>query len=96
MPFSIVINLNAFNTIFFMKKNYCDEKIRTLEEVCNVSCFCFKMPENLYDYCGVKMSEDRIECSKRALSQDKNGLYACFKYPRNLNEESSDEQSYNS
>lgn len=96
MSFNIVINLNAFNTIFFMEKNDCDEKIRTLEYVChNEKCYCFKMPENFYDYCGAGLTR-KVECSKRALTQDYTGLYPCFKYPRSPNEESGDEQGYSS
>lgn len=78
-----------------MKENECNGKIRTLEEVCNMSCFCFKMPDNIHDYCGVGFTK-KVECSKQALTPDYNGLYLCFKYPRNLNEESSDEQGYSS
>ncbi len=51
------------------------------------------MPDNIYDYCGVGFTR-KVECSKQALIQDYTGLYPCSKYPRNLNEESSDEQGY--
>ncbi|MEK6757683.1 MAG: hypothetical protein AABX88_01005 [Nanoarchaeota archaeon] len=67
---------------------------RTLENVCDESDFCLKMPENIYDYCGVGFMR-KVECSKQAMNPDYTGHYPCFKYPRNPGKELIDGQGGN-
>ena len=68
-----------------------DKKLGRIEYACfNEKCHCFKMPGKMYDYCGINMEKDEVECNKRAMGPDNNGLYACFKYPRGFDLEQLD------